>query len=523
MTLFLRFFFLTLLTCSFNTTAKYNEAMCILYKQQMQQFSDDKSSRSYRNARRDFNKNCSNPPPVEKKPQQTITEPAPVINSQSTQQDNDARNDLKSVNEQSAVENTLSINESVNPLDANDTPKQSEVELSESDLEKTNTVVNQNPLIEADNETKIESNVQGTPVESQPKPALKAAKVPTITAAVPTITSPVIAASGQSTSLTTPVLIVALVLLIAGLVIYKLRIKKQSAELSTTPISNAVVTPVTMPTKQDEQTSVSESKAGMGTLHIDTAAPEKELPIEQDIDEPNARTVNPVVANTPSVDSPEQLEANTADDELNEHKEHEIEPIEPDATYDEPNHETADESLSTLLKNEHDFKEPEVRTFDPDAPLPGQKKESPPQARVEETPIDTLKEDSLADLADTTTDHLSERSNNQDALKQQMPEQTIDPADKSEQQQNISTEEHEIELALNTLNTQITEQGSSSERVDETSDKQVKANPFANLSLDPTWDPSTKEKPTIEPKKSVPKSAELIAAEERAKQLKTDE
>ncbi|KTF16956.1 hypothetical protein [Pseudoalteromonas sp. H105] len=516
MTLFLRFFFLTLLTCSFNTTAKYNEAMCILYKQQMQQFSDDKSSRSYRNARRDFNKNCNNPPPVEKKPQQTITEPAPVINSQSTQQDNDARNDPKSVNEQSAVENTLSINESVNPLDANDTPKQSEVELSESDLEKTNTVVNQNPLIEAENETKIESNVQVTPVESQPKPALKVAKVPTIT-------SPVIAASGQSTSLTTPILIIVLVLLIAGLVIYKLRIKKQSAESSTTPISNAVVTPVTMPTKQDvQQTSVSDSKAGMGTLHTDTAAPEKELPIEQDINEPNVHTVNPEVANTPSVDSPEQLEANTAGDELNEHKEREIEPIEPDATYDEPNHETADESLSTLLKNEHDFKEPEIRIFDPDAPLPGKKEELPPQARVEETPIDTLKEDSLADLADTTTDPLSERSNNQGALKQQMSEQTIDPADKSEQQQNISTEEHEIELALNTLNTQITEQGSSSERVDETSDKQVKANPFANLSLDPTWDPSTKEKPTIEPKKTVPKSAELIAAEERAKQLKTD-
>jgi len=523
MTLFLRLFFLTLLTCSFNTTAKYNEAMCILYKQQMQQFSDDKSSRSYRNARRDFNKNCSNPPPVENKPQQTITEPAPVINSQSAEQDKDTRNDLNNVNEQSTVEDTSPINESVNPLDANDTSEQSEVELSESDLEKTNTEVDQNPLTGAQSKQKIESNAQDTPAESQPKPAINAAKVQTSTAAAPAITSPVIAASGQSTSLTTPILIIVLVLLIAGLVIYKLRIKKQSADSSTTLTSNAVVTPATMPTQQDSQpTPLSDSKADMGALNTDAAAPEEELPIEQDIDEPNARTVKSEVVSTPSVDSTEQLEADIADDELNELSEREIEPTAPVA-HDEPNYEPADESPTSRIKNEHDFKEPEVRTFDPDAPLPGQKKESPPQSQVKETPIDTLKEDSPADLADATTENSSENSSHQDTLNKQVPEQTIDPADKSEQPQNISTEEHEIEQALNTLNTQIAEQDSSSESADETSDKQVKANPFANLSLDPTWDPNTKEKPNIEPKKSVPKSAELIAAEERAKQLKTDE
>ncbi|MGB1293549.1 MAG: cell surface protein, partial [Pseudoalteromonas sp.] len=169
------------------------------------------------------------------------------------------------------------------------------------------------------------------------------------------------------------------------------------------------------------------------------------------------------------------------------------------------------------IKNEHDFKEPEVRTFDPDAPLPGQKKESPAQVLVEKTPIDTLKEDSPADLADATQEHSREHGSHQDALDQKLPEQTF------EQPENINTEEHEIEQALNTLNTQIAEQDSSSTSADETPEKQVKANPFANLSLDPTWDPNTKEKPTIEPKKAVPKSAELIAAEERAKQLKTDE
>jgi len=517
MTFIIRLFFLTLLSCSFSTTAKYNEAMCILYKQQMQQFSDDKSSRSYRNARRDFNKNCSNPPPVENKPQQTITEPAPVIKSQSTQQNKDTSNDLNNVNEQSAVEDTLSINETVNPLDEIDTPAQSKLKLSESDIKETKTVADQNPLVEVDNEQERKSNAQETPIESQPKPAIKAANVQTSTAATPAIASPVIAASGQSTSLTTPMLIIVLVLLIAGLVIYKLRIKKQSADSPTTLTSNAVVTPATMPTQQDSQpTPLSDSKTDMGALNTDAAASEKELPIEQDIDEPNAHTVKPEVVNTPSVDSTEQLEADTADDELNEYSEREIEPIAP-VTHDEPNYEPADESPMSRIKNEHDFKEPEVRTFDPDAPLPGQKKESPAQVLVEKTPIDTLKEDSPADLADATQEHSREHSSHQDALDQKLPEQTF------EQPENINTEEHEIEQALNTLNTQIAEQDSSSTSADETPEKQVKANPFANLSLDPTWDPNTKEKPTIEPKKAVPKSAELIAAEERAKQLKTDE
>ena len=48
-------------------------------------------------------------------------------------------------------------------------------------------------------------------------------------------------------------------------------------------------------------------------------------------------------------------------------------------------------------------------------------------------------------------------------------------------------------------------------------------NPFANLSLDPAWDPSSDEKPVIESKSKQPKSQALIDAEERAKQFKTDE
>ena len=62
-------------------------------------------------------------------------------------------------------------------------------------------------------------------------------------------------------------------------------------------------------------------------------------------------------------------------------------------------------------------------------------------------------------------------------------------------------------------------QGISDEQTKETSS----TNPFANLSLDPTWDPNSTEKPQIESKEKQPKSQALIDAENRAKQLKTDD
>ena len=49
------------------------------------------------------------------------------------------------------------------------------------------------------------------------------------------------------------------------------------------------------------------------------------------------------------------------------------------------------------------------------------------------------------------------------------------------------------------------------------------SNPFANLSLDASWDPNSAEKPKIEEKQRAPKSQALIDAEERAKKLQTKE
>ena len=101
-------------------------------------------------------------------------------------------------------------------------------------------------------------------------------------------------------------------------------------------------------------------------------------------------------------------------------------------------------SLSSTI--EHDFKEPEVRTFDPDAPLPTKK------IKV-------------------------------------MPEQVkIAPEEPSKPDNSLQS-----------------------------------SNPFANLSLDESWDPNSPEKPKVEEKKRAPKSQALIDAEKRAKNMQTKE
>nr|MDC2856937.1 hypothetical protein [Ningiella sp. W23] len=41
------------------SSGAYNEAMCILIKQEMQQYSNDKTSRKYRNAARDYKKTAA--------------------------------------------------------------------------------------------------------------------------------------------------------------------------------------------------------------------------------------------------------------------------------------------------------------------------------------------------------------------------------------------------------------------------------------------------------------------------------
>ena len=148
------------------------------------------------------------------------------------------------------------------------------------------------------------------------------------------------------------------------------------------------------------------------------------------------------------------------------------EPAAPSNPINEPNTSaqlhTADKNSEldqTTLNSEHDFKEPEIRTYNPDAPLKPSKE--PAQSTVSAKPNNELTLD-----APISTAHQPQPA-------QPEPDSTPKQSDSS--------------------------------------------NPFANLSLDESWDPNSDKKPVIEEKKKAPKSQALIEAEERAKNMQTKE
>lgn len=93
-------------------SAAYNEAMCILIKQEVQQYSNNKTSEKYRKAARDYKKHCNKPKqvltqskPVVKEPEPSVivtqpqpnnVQPAPVI--EPTNQTTDGLIDEKTLN-----------------------------------------------------------------------------------------------------------------------------------------------------------------------------------------------------------------------------------------------------------------------------------------------------------------------------------------------------------------------------------------------------------------------------------------
>lgn len=486
-----------LLTCSFNSFAKYSEAMCILYKQQMQQYSDNTSSRSYRNAARDYDKNCSNPPPVEKvqtpvtKPHNSLPEPVTTKAEQSSSQ----------AIEQSTVD--------VNPLDSKvEQAKSSEIALPTA-------------VVEASEVSTTEVEATAEPIKEQVEPLNQQP----VNAPTPAITSEAINNDAETGSLLMPSLLLLAVLLLAGLLLQRLRGKKNSAAES---IESNVVAPLASTlANKPSKAAVADEKKQSAT----------QQPIVQ---QPTAENDLASTAPQPS-------------------------PLDDDGSKQA-------QLTQRIFSNDHDFKEPEVRTFDPDAPLPGQKPNvsSEVQTSNETVPNESISNEtvltdatiftsSAAELEESTETKLFvEAQGDNEIINTKQPEPTeVDiNIDDSEQRVN-STEEvapqadsikqdlestagHTVEAdsdddltkALAALNEELAAEQQpaleSNEHApsidqDDTATAEQKANPFANLSLDPSWDPNSPEKPTIVPRKKAPKSAKLIAAQERAKQLKTDD
>lgn len=470
MTLFIRLSLFFLLTCSFNSFAKYSEALCILYKQQMQQHKDNTSSQSYRNAARDYKKNCSKAPPIQVEKQESAK--SIVIDEPTFHADTSA-----TVEPIEVLTEEVTQTVTVNPLDTQAGAANSAQAESVNSNDTLEQVKDSTPAIidiseETNNaETNNAETVEPLTVQTEP------------TQAVVKYVPPVVESQQtESASLLIPTMLLLGVLLLAAFIVFRIREKNKAAVEPITPAPE-LTTPV---------------KAPQSTI--------KPISVEPVTDTQEVSNCEPAITPNEPVEKPT---VNRID------------------------------LTQRIFKNEHDFEEPEIRIFDPNAPLPGTKpiKSEPTKEPIESD--EAKPSDTPSERTEDTQPTQPQNIHPEVSSSHEVPVATtvVDPI-KNEPLVSVEAvtalnaetenmaENDEVAQALTALNNElVAEQQKAVETKASTStDPQAKkANPFANLSLDPTWAPDSNEKPTIEPKKIVPKSPELIAAEERAKQLKTDD
>ncbi|WP_462148179.1 hypothetical protein [Pseudoalteromonas gelatinilytica] len=257
-------FCLLLLSLNFTSQAQYNEAMCILLKQQMHEYRFNTSNKNYRSAARNYEKNCKNPTPVNnaaafKKLEQQTKEVAPV-NSTTAANPNVHSGAIQGMPEEitpPTVEQTSEIIEPqmqpeqfiAEPEVQESAPQQQQIEQSSTPAEQTDMPAKVDRITISDapeepatspaiQERAVEVNTQSAdietvadekPVDPVPKaePVVKSSQTP---APIP---DPIPANNdGSSSSLLMPSLIVLLVLLVAGLVIVRIRQSRQAGENS---------------------------------------------------------------------------------------------------------------------------------------------------------------------------------------------------------------------------------------------------------------------------------------------------
>lgn len=497
---------------SFNSAA-YNQAMCILIKQEMQQHSNNKTGRSYRNAARDYNKNCNKPvvTPTQPKPKphaivndpepqkalpEPITEPvkAPIVEPLKTHSETD---------------NTASIN--------------TELQASPS---QTSQVTTDEPVANVKSSDIKSTDVKSTDIKN---PAAKSTQTntteisaePIAAAQKPANIKPTPVSkpnTGSAASLLLPSLLLLLIVLIGVMVLVRMRRSKQSnSEVATVlPTSPAATTPVTKPvTKSADKPNPS----AVNTQNTTTAQIAAESVSMQQIDaalaKPQASTSEPetVAKTTNTTFSNEKPKAKTK--------------AEPNTA----EFEAAAKNTLERIKNASDFAEPEVRMFDPDAPLPTKKQR---QQQVTQQAPAAINDQTPAQNA------IEPANISPEPIIAQQPTTNIHPPVNSttEQATSFNTEHEFKEPEVRTFDPDAPLPGSKAkpvikadtnqqpEPVAEPKEQNVQidnSNPFANLSLDDSWDPNSSVKPKIAEKKREPKSQALIEAEERAKNMQTKE
>ena len=475
------------------SSAAYNEAMCILIKQEMQQHSSNKASRKYRNAARDFEKNCSDPQaartlPVPKpKPQPVIEQSTPeVVKSQQTEPtlqstfpdaatEQSATGPQNNVIEKSATQTIEQAKKNAPVASTTTAPDESQVNVTAAAEQSSASEKNAQPgKIPASELSNTEENTQPEVKKATVEPAQTAVPI-TIKASEQTA---VIASSmpkgANIISLVLPSVALLLIVVITVVVLMRLRNIKQNKQTADTGIplqmspshdndqTHSVVTE-RMVTGSDLQNPAVESKGKEpdssrvntvkikpepNTAEFEAAAKAtlERIKNATEFAEPQVRDFDPEAKQTKIQRNPINQPIKKVQQEAPIKPSHSapepIVPHQPQADF----HPAKTQRSSLSSTTEHDFKEPEVRTFDPDAPLPTKKiKVMPEQVKI-------------------------------------APEEPSKP-DNSPQS----------------------------------------SNPFANLSLDESWDPNSPQKPKIEEKKRAPKSQALIDAEERAKNMQTKE
>jgi len=527
-------------------SAAYNEAMCILIKQEMQQNSNNKASQKYRKAARDYKNNCNKPKEIQAQPKPQIIEPEPAIITQPQPKIVEPAPVIQPTEE--AVKN--SINEQTLNL-TDDQKQQINDQLNTNtneiviDAEPT-TVVPEQVVTEQKSEAAIEQVKPATPEQSvQPTPEKP---VPVKPAPVFTKPAPVIApqpVAQSPSSLLLPTLILVIVVLIGAMIVVRLRRAKQSKAMAEPTIaappevkSEKIATPAKPETtKEPEIEPVVINEVTQNNKPVESSVEANEDPLE-----PTNTTQNADIEHTPPQISDEQNNLVTPS------QTREIEPakIEPADTLEqtstatfnevkqkpEPNtaeFEAAAKTTLERIKNASSFNEPEVRDFDPDAkPVKKQRKHHTAQV-TEPAPIEA--EHNTVEPVISTPEPVTA---SESVVDLHAPEQIADA-----QSTTYTTEQDFKEPEVRTFNpdaplpgekpmpkkqSAAPEQAQTTPPVDEPQSEPKKAdsnNPFANLSLDSSWDPDSTEKPKIEEKKRAPKSQALIDAEERAKNMQT--
>ncbi|MBH0068234.1 cell surface protein [Pseudoalteromonas sp. NZS100] len=529
-------------------SAAYNEAMCILIKQEMQQNSNNKASQKYRKAARDYKNNCNKPkeiqaqpkpqiiepePAIITQPQPKIVEPAPVIQpTEEAVKDSINEQTLNLTNDQKQqINDQLNINSNSNEIVIGAQPT---------------TAVPEQVVTEQKNEAVIEQVKPATPeqnVQPTPENPVLVKPAPVLIKPAPVIAPQPVAQSPSSLLL--PTLILVIVVLIGAMVVVRLRRAKQSKTMAEPTIaappevkSEKIATPAKPETtKEPEIEPVVINEVTQNNKPVESSVEANEEPLE-----PTNTAQNADIEHTPPQISDEQNNVVTSS------QTREIEPaqIEPADTLEqtstatfnevkqkpEPNtaeFEAAAKTTLERIKNASSFNEPEVRDFDPDA-KPEKKQRKHHTAQVTESAPMEAEHNTVEPVISTPEPVTA----SEPVVDLHVPEQIADA-----QSTTYTTEQDFKEPEVRTFNpdaplpgekpmpkkqSATPDQAQTTPPVDDPQSEPKKAdsnNPFANLSLDSSWDPDSTEKPKIEEKKRAPKSQALIDAEERAKNMQT--